>query len=433
LSRVLIISNDYVSQKMAGPAIRCWELANALSRKHNVTLACENQPDIWPEEFTLVPFNREREALARLAEANDVIVIPPYTLAIYPLLKRVGKPLVMDMYDPFILEKLEVYSAGETASEFETDLGVLKDQLLFGDFFLAGTEEQRCFWLGMLAALGRINPATYAFDKSLEALVCVVPFGVPAKPPQHTKQSLRGVVKGIGSDDFVLIWAGGIWNWFDPFTLIAAIKKASAVDPTIKLFFLGTKHPHPAMPKAQFRVANEAFDLAKKLGILGRSCFFNRDWVPYHERQNFLLEADVGVSTHFDHIENHFAIRTRTLDYIWAGLPIIITEGDYISRLVRQRGLGITVPPQDADALAEGILKLRQDSRTRLPEYKKALAQLASELRWDRIVKPLDEFCQRPHLAADRSESRPESGGQRRPGRSLAQKLRDLVKEYLVH
>ena len=46
--------------------------------------------------------------------------------------------------------------------------------------------------------------------------------------------------------------------------------------------------------------------------------FFNEDWVAYDDRQNYLLEADVGVSTHLDHVETEFSFRTRILDYLWA-------------------------------------------------------------------------------------------------------------------
>ena len=40
--------------------------------------------------------------------------------------------------------------------------------------------------------------------------------------------------------------------------------------------------------------------------------------MPYDERADYLLDADVGVSTHFPHIETEFSFRTRILDYLWA-------------------------------------------------------------------------------------------------------------------
>lgn len=442
MSRVLFVSNDYVSKKMAGPAIRCFELSKALSRRHEVTLACENEPDIAAEGFSIVAFRRDAESLRALADRSDVIVLPPYTLAIYAFLKALGKPLVMDLYDPFVLEKLEVYRGEETWSQFESDLAVLKEQLETGDFFVAGTEDQRSFFLGMLAALGRINPKTYGADKSLGNLVCTIPFGVSSTPPIHSTQVLKGVVEGIAQDDFVLLWAGGVWNWFDPFTLIRAMRRVSEVDGKVKLFFLGVKHPHPAMPTEQFRVANEAKSLAKELGLLDKFVFFNAEWVPYQMRQNFLLEADAGVSTHFDHVENRFSIRTRALDYIWAGLPMIMTDGDHISRLVKERDLGVTVQQKDADALAEAIMSIRGASQAKIDGYKRQLARTAEEFRWEVIARPLDDYCLSPKLAADKPNpkekgERIKDEGQRTEGpecapRSFLQKLLDLFKDFLV-
>ncbi|MBN1594125.1 MAG: glycosyltransferase family 4 protein [Candidatus Coatesbacteria bacterium] len=440
MSRVLIISNDYVSKRMAGPAIRCFNLSEVLSRRHEVKLACENEPDIEARGFSLVPFKRDPESLRALAAESNVVVLPPYTLAIYPFLKDLGVPLVMDLYDPFILEKLEVYQGGGTREQFQSDLNVLKDLLIAGDFFIAGTEDQRSFWLGMLASLGRINPRTYISDKSLNNLICTIPFGVSSKPPVHSTQVLKGVVKGIERDDFVLLWAGGIWNWFDPFTLIRAMGRVN--DPAIKLFFLGVKHPHPAMPKEQFRVAGEAKELAEKLGLLNKSVFFNHEWVPFEMRQNFLLEADAGVSTHFDHVENRFSIRTRALDYIWAGLPMVMTAGDYISRLVEERDVGITIPQENDEALADAIVRLKNADRTAIQSYKKRLTQLAQEFRWDVIVRPLDEYCLAPRLAADKADplssdeaipqivDDPEGSTAKR--RSIPEKVLNLLKNLLI-
>ncbi len=50
-----------------------------------------------------------------------------------------------------------------------------------------------------------------------------MPFGLPGNKPIHTKKVLKGKVDGIKEDDFVIIWGGGIYNWFDPLTLIKAM------------------------------------------------------------------------------------------------------------------------------------------------------------------------------------------------------------------
>ena len=46
---------------------------------------------------------------------------------------------------------------------------VLSTQLRRGDFFLCASERQRHFWLGHLAALGRLSPTVYDADPKLLA------------------------------------------------------------------------------------------------------------------------------------------------------------------------------------------------------------------------------------------------------------------------
>ena len=51
-------------------------------------------------------------------------------------------------------------------------------------------------------------------------------------------------------------------------------------------------------------------------------------------------EADLGVSAHRDHLEARYAHRTRLLDYLWAGLPVVATRGDALAELVDRERLG---------------------------------------------------------------------------------------------
>ena len=109
-------------------------------------------------------------------------------------------------------------------------------------------------------------------------------------------------------------------------------------------------------------MAVEARRLADELGLTGVHVFFNEEWVPYDQRQNFLLDADVAVTTHFHHVETDFSFRTRVLDYLWATLPTVTTNGDSLADLIERRGLGLTVPPEDVDALADALFTLLDDT-----------------------------------------------------------------------
>ncbi|HVF13753.1 MAG TPA: glycosyltransferase, partial [Acidimicrobiales bacterium] len=254
------------------------------------------------------------------------------------------------------------------------------------------------FWLGQLAALGRVNPRTYDEDETLRSLLDIVPFGIPDEPPVRTRPAIKGVVPGIGPEDKVILWGGGIYNWFDPLTLLRAIDRLRPRHPEARLFFLGLTHPNPDIPT--MRMAVDARRLSDSLGLTGTHVFFNEGWVDYDDRQNYLLDAHIGVSTHLDHVEAALSFRTRILDYLWASLPVVATRGDSLAGVIDQRGLGITVPPDDVDALVEALSTLLVDDGRRASCSANAAA-LVPELVWSRALAPLVEFCRNPRRAPD--------------------------------
>jgi len=245
-----------------------------------------------------------------------------------------------------------------------------------------------------LAALGRVNPWTYSEDENLDSLIAVAPFGVPTSPPQQASHGLRETVAGIGANDKVVLWAGGIYNWFDPGSLVMAIDDVRRRVPGIRLFFLGMGHPNPHIPT--MRVATEVRALADRLELTGRYVFFNDSWIDYDRRGDFLLDADVGVSTHFDTVETAFSSRTRVLDYLWAGLPIVVTEGDGFAELVRIKGLGEVVPSSDPGRIADALCSVLSS-----PPSRDLIRAAAEPLRWPTVLEPLVQFCRAPRRAPD--------------------------------
>ena len=120
------------------------------------------------------------------------------------------------------------------------------------------------------------------------------------------------------------------------------------------------KHPNPDVPEMQ--IAWQTRQLADELGLTGTHVFFNEGWVDYDDRQNYLLDADAGVSTHFQHVETAFSFRTRILDYLWAGLPIVSSGGDTFGELVAARGpRRAGRPSSDVDGLAAALERVLYD------------------------------------------------------------------------
>jgi glycosyltransferase involved in cell wall biosynthesis len=208
---------------------------------------------------------------------------------------------------------------------------------------------------------------------------------------------MREVLPGIGSNDFVLLWAGGLWQWLDPLTVIRGVATASREQANLRLVFLGTHDPNPN--NRPMKMAEQARALAADLGVLNTHVFFPGEWVPYEERQNWLLEADVGVSAHQETAEARFSFRTRVLDYIWAALPTILTRGDYFSDWIAQQGAGESVAGGDVEGWKQAILRLARDQAGRA-RMKAQLQSRRPEFSWERVAQPLSRYCAKPYKTA---------------------------------
>ena len=202
---------------------------------------------------------------------------------------------------------------------------------------------------------------------------------------------LKGVVPGIAEDDKVLLWGGGVWNWLDPLTPIRAVAEISKTRPDVKLFFLGVRHPNPRVPAME--MTSRAVELAETLGVRDTHVFFNFGWTPYAERVGFLLEADLGISAHFDSVETRFAFRTRLLDYFWARLPTVATGGDVLGDLVDQLGLGRTVGEGDVKGWVEAIESVLHDDAAR-GNADERFEEVRSRFAWPTVVDSLSEMIE---------------------------------------
>ena len=400
-ARVVFICADTVGDLMAGPAIRSVELASTVAAAgHQVVLAAPSGSRLERAGIELIAWDSQG-ALRSVVESAEVIVVFAPVLADNLWLAQLGLPLVVDAYDPGLLETLE-QRRGEPVNAQRTwvaDAGRhLVQPLQHADVVLVANERQRHLALGILAATGRLGSRITAEDPSLERFILTVPFGLPDTSPAGEVGRLRDGGSGLGADAFIAYWGGGLYPWLDPLTLIDAI--ACSDDPGVAAAFLAGPHPTPVV--GDLPLIDVARRRAASAGLGPDRVRFIDHWVPYADRSAWLCDADVGVSLHHAHPETEMSFRTRVLDYIWAGLPIVCTAGDVLAELVEQRDLGIVVTPGDPRAVAAALERLAAEDDEARRARRGRLASVATEMTWSSVARPLIEFCASPTLAADR-------------------------------
>jgi glycosyltransferase involved in cell wall biosynthesis len=407
-TRTLMVSDDVLGDKMAGPGIRYYHLSRVLGRYTDLTLAIIPQdrralaaiqarlPDVTVVSYERLDWNTIKE----VAEWAEVVIVSPFTVGYLPQFVDHPGAVVLDGYDPLVSEWLLTISSedlDQQISKWSEYLSALYNQYLVADFVICASERQRFWWFGQLELAGRINPLTFGDDRSLRNLVDIVPYGLPEIPPKHTKPGLKGVWPGIEEDDVVILWGGGLWPWLDPYTAVQAVNQLRKSHPELKLIFPGTIHPNQEIASSTLVRETETYRYAKEHGLLDSTVFFG-EWVPYEDWQSVLLECDIALSLHHDSFETQLAFRSRVLEYFWAELPVIASRGDATSDLVTHYNLGRVVGYEDVDGVIQAVEEILKDSSV----FQAGFAQARRDLTWENAAEPLIRFCQNPRRAADR-------------------------------
>lgn len=393
--KVGLISLDKVGLKMAGPGIRYLELGREMAKNFDVTLFVPDETDITETELKIASYNSHRSSkdIASKIKGFDVIIAQSLRPPLVQRIKSLGIKYIVDLYDPLAIEVLEYTKDDNPAlqqSTFEFNYYSLAISLLSADHILCASEKQKDYYIGFLSGQKLLNPKFYHQTPNLDKFISIAPFGLPeGKATAIDDQVFFSKFPGIKKTDKIIYWGGGIWNWFDPISVIKAIHELSKKRSDIKLFFLGTKHPNPKIKT--MKMAGKALEYAEKYDLLDKYVFFNFDWTPYNERVNYLGLSTIGVSTHFDNTETRFSFRTRILDYLWAEMPMILTRGDSMADLCEKHNLGVVVDFQNSSEIAKAIEMISNNGKI-AKEMSENIKKIKSRYRWTSVAKTVGQI-----------------------------------------
>jgi glycosyltransferase involved in cell wall biosynthesis len=384
---VLVVTEDRLGEMLGGAAIRAYEIARSLADVADVTLAAPGiEPSgLAPARHVAFELDDPRP-LRGLFQDTDVVIMRPPNPVVASWLRGSRARVVYDLCDPVPLDILEEQASSSRERQLlwhTIALDHFLAALHSGHHFICSGRRQRDMYVGALLASRLIHPAAYRADPSFRSFLEQVPFGIPSDPPRRVEGAgPRARYPEIGEAAQVVLWNGGIWNWLDPCTAVAATVKAAERCPGVRLVFMFA-HGGDGPERRESRAARA---LAERLGALDRLVFFNEEPISYEERASWLMDADCIVSTHLDHLESNFSFRTRLLDCFWAGVPAVCTAGDELSEWIERGDGGVTVPPGDVDAVADGMVEVLGRGRE---AYRERLLAEGSELVWPKVTEPL--------------------------------------------
>lgn len=251
---------------------------------------------------------------------------------------------------------------------------------------------QAIFLASQLAVCRPVNEAQRAFQ--LPSAILEMPMGVPDEnAPRGAPNPYPESVQGRP----VLFWGGGIWNWFDVPTVIRAMVELRERGAPHVLFFLSGRNEATS---DYDRPLDEALRMAADAGLLGSSILFNDRRVKPTDLAPWLEHCHAGIMGNHRTLESSMSWRTRYLDLLWAGRPLVVSGGDPLAERMARCNAAELVPHGNHVALADAIVRLDGD---RWREACEASATAGSQVRWSQVAKPFLEELARPDSFSQRT------------------------------
>jgi glycosyltransferase involved in cell wall biosynthesis len=368
---VLVVTDDRVGPVMAGSALRAWELSRVLLEAgHEVTLA--GAPgSTHPEGHGPPVVTKARW------RGIDAVVGAPWSL---PPRAFVGSHLlVIDGATPLLAELAASPPTPAIRRRARTAAARLPLVVARADAALAaGTAQVGCW--------------SERFSRRPGVPVIDVPFGIPDTDPPPERDEIEGVPHGWS----VILWWGGVWPWLDLDTLLAA--RALLGSTTVSLVVPTGSRPGS---EASGFSTTDLLAAARRHGLQPPAVVPLGRWLPYAQRHRVLNRASLLAVLHKPGLEADLSFRTRALDGLWAGVPLLLSEGGAVAEWARVGGWGGVVPTHAVDATAAAmdlLLGSREQERCR-----RALAAHREAWRWSLVGQPLCEALTELPVAPRRS------------------------------
>jgi glycosyltransferase involved in cell wall biosynthesis len=326
----------------------------------------------------------------------DCIVATNFYPSLYATRIKTEKPLWLDIYgDMLTIIQASCYHSGSNRG-LPTTIQFTKEILNKGDVFSVCGHQQGHMLVGELAMSGRLNYQTFGYS-----FVEVIGPGAAPLEINLDDRISRPLLsnEGILPQDFVVLWCGGYNTWTDVDTLFAGIEWAMERNPRVHFVSAGeSTYNAPDNVYARFLSMIEGSNNQNRYHMMG--------WRPWEEIPQYYVESDLGINIDALHYETKYGTRTRLLEMMAAGLPVLTSLGSELSYQLEKDGLALVFEIGDWQALGKNILQLSVSEALRGNLIDETLSYAQKELSFRATTAPLQEWLKNPRLAPDRTLKR---------------------------
>lgn len=382
--RVLIFSSDilpYPGLPTVGSGLRSWGLGQALkNRGHEVIFSMPHavlrgREGLIPREVADLTWQwyNLHEVVQRVHP--DVIIVCNWPLLDLMDAEKVEVPIILDQAGPHLLER-ELQGFGRQEDNVQSKLNALRK----ADYFTSSGHWQHRYFQSWLEQAGWT-------EQERRERTAVIPFSMPPELLEH-----------LPCEELTFVYGGVFLPWQDPSLGLSILIEELERRNRGRLRFFGGRHVVYPVNPGIFE------ELAARLRQSPRVIMSGI--IPYEELIEEYRRAHVAFDLMKRNLERELAFTTRTVVYMWCGLPVIYNNYSELSEYIREYDAGWTVDPENPEAIRAVIDEIFTHPERVTERGRNAQRLVRERLNWDTTIDPIVGFihCTEVRPSADRSK-----------------------------
>lgn len=423
MARVLLIGYNppqiVPTVKIEAAHYRTWQFLQPLLDDGHAVCLCagtreevapvDNVPAEWRGRLEYVPialgasgWSKQLQAAHDRFQPNCVVAVN-FSHCLYATKLETTAPIWMEIYGDMLTIMQAAYYRKQSDRGLDTQIAFMREVLRKGDIF-SGCGRAQCHMLvGELAMAGRLNRRTFGYEFTRVILPGSPPktalgaAGETAGTQAETGGPRRTLLAAHGVDDaaFVVLWCGGYNTWTDVDTLFRGLETAMAANPRLHYVSVGAStYDAPDNQYERLKAMAAQSQHSGRYHLLG--------WRPWAEMATYYRESDVGINIDALHYETIFGTRTRLVEMIAGGLPVVTSLGAELSYLLSEAGAALTFEVGDWHALGAALERMAGDRELTACMAARALDYARNDLSFATTMKPLREWVTNAQPAPDK-------------------------------
>ncbi len=277
-------------------------------------------------------------------------------------------PAIIDMNGSLVLENYY-----RRHSNLYLDSITKLSALAKTDYIIAGSETQKAYLTSWCLMAG-IQPDSLRIG--------IVPFSLSADTPDNGD-----------NNEIEFILAGYDWPW------LKNMQQIQAVCEELELCGNGSVHLFTSVaPYSDVINEDSSTDLSGNLQSLDLPRLVKHRPLDFSELTKKMTNGTVALDIWQRNPERDLAFPSRTVSYLWAGLPVITNNYGELSKLIQKYQAGWGIDSNDFSEL-KALTQQIANGGVDIKKYQENARKLFAEhLSRDKTIKDLNKFCCNPSL-----------------------------------